>query len=297
MAHRVLPQPTATLAQGGCMFAFGLPFVATGVALAWIRLFRPEWIQYEGSPTPAAIIYGMAALFGGAGLLLWVPHAFAVAARLRQDRRAKQFPREPWRADRSWNSKGDRQRPVSDALGSLVFFAFMALFLAPFHWWMWAETWWPGVAIVALFDLFLLAGLAYWAYTVGRSLKYGAARIAYDQFPFFLGEPLGVSLMCRGGFERFDRLTVTVRFVKVKIESKDNRSDKVCHQHWAEERVFERALLAGVAELPLSFQLPEGDYDSRLGDDPPRYWEIEAKGEAPGIDFAAQFLLPIYARR
>jgi hypothetical protein len=33
-----------------------------------------------------------------------------------------------------------------------------------------------------------------------------------------------------------------------------------------------------------------------MSEEPPRYWEIETKGEAPGIDFKSRFLVPVYAR-
>ena len=127
-------------------------------------------------------------------------------------------------------------------------------------------------------------------------MKYGAACIAYDRFPFFLGEPLDVRLGCRGGLDRFEKLTVTVRFMKVKREQNGSSTDNVCYQHWAEALVFDASLLRGVRELPISVPLPRGDYGTWLSGDAPRYWEFEAKGDGPGIDFLARFLLPVYGR-
>jgi hypothetical protein len=294
--HPVLAETSASVAQGGCMVAFGLPFVAAGTYLAWMTRRHPERFDFSGPAMPMLFIYGVAALFLGSGLLLWSVGLRATIVRLRFEQRARRHPREPWLGDRAWNPKGDRERPFSSAIKSLFGIAFMLLFLAPFHWWMYADPWIPGILILTLFDLLFLGAVGYWVYTVGRAMKYGAARIEFDRFPFFLGESLDVRLGCRGRLDRFDKLTVTVRFIKVKQERKGSSSDNVCHQHWAHQLVFEEGLLRGVRELPISMSLPDGDYGTWLSGDAPRYWEIEAKGDGPGIDFLARFLLPVYGR-
>jgi hypothetical protein len=297
--HPVLTTETVVSpAQWGCLVAFGFPFVAIGSALAWAVAFRPDLIhQSEAQAMPKPWLYAVAGLFAGAGLLVWLPNTWGLIGSWRRTRRIRAHASEPWLVDGAWDPEGTRDHPIVDAVGSLVFYGYFALFLAPFNWWMWTleETYSPGVAIVAVFDLILLAGLGYWAYTVGRSLRYGASRVAFEQFPFFLGQTLRVRLGCRGGLDRFDTLKVTVRFVKLrKDKTSDDARDRRCEQHWAEEFTFDRALLAGVTELPISLTLPTGDYGTQLSADPARYWEIEARGEAPGIDFLAHHLLPVY---
>jgi len=294
--HPVLSETSGSIGQAGCMVAFGLPFVAAGTYLAWLTRFHYDQLSFSGPVMPTPLIYGFAALFVVSGLLLWWVGLRAVTLRLRFERRARQHPEEPWCGDRAWNPKGDRERPFSSAITGLCGFAFLVLFLAPFNWWMSADPWIPGIVIVAFFDLLPLGYLAYWLYTVGRSMKYGAARITFDRFPFFLGETMDVRLACRGRLDRFRKLSVTVRFIKVKREQSGSSSDNVCYQHWAEQLVFDESLLRGVRELPISVPLPDGDYGTWLSGDSPRYWEFEAKGEGPGIDFLARFLLPVYER-
>ena len=36
-------------------------------------------------------------------------------------------------------------------------------------------------------------------------------------------------------------------------------------------------------------------YSTGLGERPPRYWELEIEGNAPGVDYKAGFLVPVYA--
>jgi hypothetical protein len=295
--HPVLSETSSSVGQGGCMLAFGLPFVGAGGYLAWVLRFHPNQIDYGGPVMPMAFLYGFAALFVVSGLMLWLVAFRAIVNGLLFERRLRRHSEEPWLADRAWNPKGDRERPFSSAIQGLFGLGFLVLFLAPFHWWMWADTWIPGVFILALFDLLPLGALAYLLYSVGRAMKYGASWVGYDRFPFFLGETLEVRLGCRGRLDRFEKLTVTVRFIKVKQERSGSSNQTVCYQHWAEERVVDPSLLADPHVLPVYVPLPLGDYGTWLSDDSPRYWEIEAKGEAPGIDFLARFLLPVYARQ
>jgi hypothetical protein len=295
--HPVLSETAASLGQGGCMIAFGLPFVGAGSYLAWVVRFHPSQLDFSGPAMPTAFLYGFAALFVVSGLLLWSVALRAIAARLLFERRLRRHARAPWLADRAWNPKGDREHPLSTAVQGLFLPAFLALFLLPFHWWMWADTWIPGVLILALFDLFLIAALAYWLYTIGRSIKYGAAWIAYDRFPFFLGDTLEVRLGCRGRLDRFEKLAVTLRFIEVKSERVGKNNQAICYQHWSEQLLVDPGGLADPFVLPVSVRLPAGNYGTWLSDDPPRYWEIETKGEAAGIDFESRFLVPVYARQ
>ena len=295
--HTPLAQTTFSVGQGGCLTLFGLPFVAIGAYLAWTTRFHPEEISFSGPRMPLVFLYGVAALFGVSGLILWSVAFRATMARLLFERRMRRHSAEPWLADHAWNPKGEREHPFSGAIKSLFGFGFLVLFLAPFHWAMSVDFWAPGVPILAFFDLLPLGYLAYWLYGVARSLKYGAASIAYDRFPFFLGETLSVQLRCRGRFDRFETLVVTVRYIKLKqVRSDGSRNETICYQHWAEHKVVDPRLLAEPFVLPFSLPLPTGDYGTWLSDDTPHYWEIEAKGEAPGIDFAARFLLPVYSR-
>jgi hypothetical protein len=294
--HPVLSETTATLGQGGCLTAFGLPFVAAGAYLAWVTKVHPEQLFFSGPPMPVPFIYALASLFVVSGLILWSVALRAILAGFRLDRRRRRHVDDPWLGDRAWNPRGDREHPFSSTFKLLLGLGFLALFLLPFHWWMSADPWIPGILILALFDLFFLGGLAYFLYVVGRSIKYGAAWITYDRFPFFLGETLGVRLGCRGRLDRFDKVTVTLRFIEVKRERHGNSKNRVCYQHWAEQLVVDPRLLGDPLVLPVSMTLPTGDYGTCFSGDPPRYWEIEAKGEAPGIDFLTRFLVPVYSR-
>jgi protein-S-isoprenylcysteine O-methyltransferase Ste14 len=280
--------------HGGCLVVFALPFLAAGAAIAAVGL---GYFQAGPADAPRPVIGGVGVLFFLAGLLVAISGVKAMLAARRTARLMRERPHEPWIADHSWNPKGERERPFSKAVSGLFGLGFFALFLAPFNWWAVTERECIVVAIVGLFDLLLVGGIGFWIYEILRALKYGAAWVKFDVFPFFLGAPLNIRLGARGRLDRFQTLTVTVRFVRERYESRGDSQTAVCYQHWAEVLRFDPRHLRMTAELPIVVQLPSGDYGTWLSDTSASYWEVEMKGEAPGIDFESHFLLPVYTRR
>jgi hypothetical protein len=282
-------------AGGGCLVAFGLPFVALGAYLNWLVYAHIDRITFTDPPMPRPFLYILASIFLTAGLAVWSRGLHGIFASWRLERTMRANPDEPWWGDHGWKATGAHEHPFWGALGGLFFCAFFAAFLAPFHWWMSWERWIPGFFILAFFDLIFLGVAGAWLYGVARSIKYGAAWIRYGRFPFFLGETLDIRLGCRGSLARFDTITVTVRHVHTR-KDRDDSTQLTAYQHWAETLTIDPRSLQDANELPITLTLPTGDYGTWISDDPPRYWEVEANAEAAGIDFAARFLLPVYAK-
>lgn len=282
-------------AGGGCLVAFGAPFVAIGAWLGWTIYAHFDRINLTDPPMPKPFLYVMASIFGGAGLIVWMRGLRGIFENWRVERTMRANPDEPWWGDHSWKATGAREHPFWGALGGLMFCAFVAAFLAPFHWWMSWERWIPGFIIIGVFDLIFLGLAGAWLYGVLRAMKYGAAWIRYERFPFFLGETLDVRLGCRGSLARLDKITVTVRYVRTR-KNQESSGQLLAYQHWAETLTIDPRGLQDARELPIALRLPTGDYGTWISEDPPRYWEVETKGEAPGIDFASRFLLPVYSR-
>ncbi len=280
---------------GGCLIAFGLPFVAIGTYLAWLVRFHSDRITFEDPRMPDPFLYCFCAAFVGAGLMVWRGGIRAIFRNWRTTRWLRARPHEPWLGDYRWNPEGDRQRPFRGALGGLIAFAWLGAFLAPFHWWMAAVPWLQGQLVLGLFDAIFLAIALVWLFRLARSIRHGAGWVRFDRFPFFLGETLDVRLGCGGRLDRFEQLLVTVRFVHVKKGQEGSRR-VVAWQHWAERLAFVPSELQDPRVLPVSLALPTGDLGTWLSLEPPRYWEIEMKGVGPGLDFESRFLVPVYAK-
>jgi hypothetical protein len=262
-------------------------------------------------------------LFASAGgWLVWRGIGGALGA-WRQARVRRRYPREPWRGDYPWQAAGE-SAASSGAAGCLLFCAWVVGCLSLFIWRtlsplfedpqfvaLWEESRWeaftsswvPGTArwaagFVGLFAF--LAGLTVVTNT-WNWLRYGGGRFEFGSFPYFVGEPLLGRLRIKAPAEGFDKLTLRLRYIEERAEPGDRRGSNTINVYecWGESREYDKAALprGSTLELPVRFTPPE---DARLVTHlsglPPRYWVLEVHGDAPGLDYRASFLLPVYAR-
>ena len=131
-------------------------------------------------------------------------------------------------------------------------------------------------------------------------LRYGNSFLAYQEFPFALGDTLRARLRPPHHVSAIDQLTLTLRCVQetyVTTGSGDSRSTNVvCYELYKNVATYGRDRLAGLAgnEIPIEFRLPADQLSTSLAATPPIYWEIEARGKARGVDYEAVFLVPVY---
>jgi hypothetical protein len=285
--------------------AFGLPFMAAGVLLGLLArgVVRPT---EGGDPVPTWLPWCLALVFFGAGAFVSLKLGVGSwVERSRLKARRERHPHEPWRADHPWDPAGVSHTPGKSVPGQLAVFAFMTVFLAPFNYFTFyapqqaVPRWAQG--LVAVFDLILVLIVVGIVLTVVQQAKYGRAQLAFQSFPFFLGERLTARLRTSRPIGRFDKLTFTLRCIEERTEKSHSGGKTtirtVCDQLWCEEVALEGGSLREGHEVPVSFDLPVGDYGTSLAEAPARYWELAVAADTPGLDFAAQFLVPVYARR
>jgi len=133
-----------------------------------------------------------------------------------------------------------------------------------------------------------------------RGLKYGRVFLQYEQFPMLLGRRASVRLLLDRRVEAAS-VNCTVRLIEETVEVSYQGRGRNSRQYVCDQ-LYEEKLTAALAPgmdgrqtARVEFQLPEGDYATRLSGDEPRYWLFEAEASTPGIDFHARFLLPVYA--
>ena len=151
----------------------------------------------------------------------------------------------------------------------------MAAFLSPFNWWAFAlgegsiMLW----LIVGFFDLVIVTLLTDAVYHAARQYKYGRSRLRFSTFPYYLGETLDAAFSNPRLIGPYESLTYTLRCIQEKCEVR-----------------------GGDADLRIRFQLPDEDWETKLAERPPRYWSLQIKARTPGVDFDAEFLVPVYRR-
>lgn len=211
---------------------------------------------------------------------------------------------EPWYGDHDWDPHGVRDDSRRNLIRGFLGLGFLAFFLSIFNWWAFLseDTVVVLQIIVGLFDAVLLLGLGTLLHRLGRRLKYGRSKLRFCRFPFFLGESVDVELENRRGIGRYDRITLTLRCIQERIVTRGtgrNRSTSVvCYEQYCDTKTIEgpAAHRAGDPPIRISFELPDGDYETCLRERPPRYWELEVNSKTEGIDYHASFVLPVYRK-
>jgi hypothetical protein len=179
----------------------------------------------------------------------------------------------------------------------------MTALLAPFNYFAFYEprpdmpSW--AKFLVGFFDLILVLVVVGIVMTLVQQAKYGRARLAYQSFPFFLGDKLSARLRSSRPIGQFKKMTFTLRCIEERTETTRSGGKTtirtVCDHLWSDEVVLEGGAVREGNEVPVSFDLPLGDYGTRLAEPPARYWELAVVADTPGLDFSAKFLMPVYA--
>lgn len=210
----------------------------------------------------------------------------------------------PWDWDYSWNRAGARDDVWRRALRRFIWIAFLVLFLSPFHYLLMTieSTTFRvlGGLFLLVFDAAVLFTFASAVKAVMQGLKYGRVFLQYEQFPMLLGRPASVRLLLDRHVAA-GNVTCTLRFIEETIEVSHAGRGKTSRQYVFDQLYEEKRtapLVLGVdgrQAARIEFQLPSGDYSTRLNTDEPRYWLLEAEAATPGVDLHVRFLLPVYA--
>jgi hypothetical protein len=132
------------------------------------------------------------------------------------------------------------------------------------------------------------------------------AEVRFGRFPYFLGEPLEVTLVRAGATVPLTGLQARLTCVEEywgQPSHLDHHQPRTSVQRrlrrrdgWSETRPVRGTF---GSRIPVRFDLPPtgpGVQGTRLAAELPRYWELELWADLPGLDFHAVFLLPIYQR-
>jgi hypothetical protein len=285
---------------------FGMPFFLAGLAILLIGLkVIPVDPSSVHAPYWLVTLSGFIFLAPGAYFILHGLRGVAAARRREEMRFRRQDA--PWLADYPWQREGIRDHGSNRWRKVLIGIAFVAVFLVPFHYFIFNEED-DEVRIfrIALIcaDVAILCYAAWGVYLLLRHLKYGKSRLLFDRFPYHPGETLDVRFDNPGGLGAYDRLTMKLRFIEERVEThgrgRNRKTSLVLYQLYTDEQVIDQPGRIAPAEpaMPIHFPLPDDpELTNRLCEHPPRYWELEIKAETPGIDFDALFLVPVYAKQ
>jgi hypothetical protein len=279
-----------TLPALGCIVLFLLPFAAAGTfaGVMAVRAARSgDWAQ-AGFLTIFVLVFGGVG-FGGIGAVL--------AGRRRVEAGAAReaaHPGEPWLWREDWAARritDDSRRQmwfawVFAALWNLVsfpsaFFAVRSALNEGNH-----------AALVALLFPAIGVGLLVWALRATlRYRRFGVSHLELATLPAAVGHSLEGTLRTPAGLrpaEGFRVVLSCIRRVTTGSGKDRSTSESVL---WQEERT-----LAGTgASVPLAFAIPAdaAPCDAIRGSDG-TLWRLDVSAEVPGVDYAAQFEVPVF---
>jgi hypothetical protein len=284
---------------GGCLVFFGLPFMAIGSFVVALSL---GIIPLSGrANAPMWVLTAIGTLFAGAGLLIASLGVIGVARARKAKRRKEEHPLEPWFWDFPFDTRRASHGSLGPAIQGFVGFLFFALFLAAFHFWAFFTPDGPFPVKVFVILMDLVALLILWGafHALFSYLKYGTSRLHFGRFPFRPGGSIEAGLEASSKLRQAPKIDLTLRYIEEIIihRSSGKNSNTQINLYCLHEITQElpAALYAnGEGEIPITMRLPAGEYSTRLMERPRRYWELEVKAETPGIDYLANFVLPVY---
>ena len=126
-------------------------------------------------------------------------------------------------------------------------------------------------------------------------MKFGTSHLAFERFPFFLGEPMAVTLHPGKPIGPFAQISISLLCIHVKIQKNTGGT----YQLYSDKATFTLpgANIGLTEPLRLTFELPNSpSYTTYLNSMHPRYWELKVVVLTEGIPYSAVFLVPIYHR-
>jgi hypothetical protein len=280
----------------GCLIPFSLPFIASGITLGGGALGL--WPLKGDENAPMGVLTAGGAVFVVAGLFMLGRGIWQLRDNARRDSMRRSRPSEPWLADHPWSARAAGDTTLGQSATAFMMAAFLAIFLVPFNWCAFfsGDTNVLLAAIVAFFDLITLLIIGKGTYLLIRFLKFGSSTLVFRRFPFFLGDTLEADFRTSADVRSLKSLVFTLRCIREQVDAQAAGSglNLAVFEVWKDVRVVEPP----AGEIPVSVRLPaETHFSTELQTQTPRYWELEVTGEAPGVDFGARFLVPVYEAR
>jgi hypothetical protein len=260
--------------------------------------WRHEPIGQRQRAVPPEVVACLGGALAVLGLVLLRGSVLAAmrTARLRQ--KAAENPEEPWLGDFEWSPRGIEDSCRATALRAVAATMLVTLLLVPIN--VWTFTRRPSdltlLITVLVFDLAVPIALARALYLLGRHWSLGVSQLAFRRFPFFTGSKIEVGLSStRADFRAFRCLVLRLRLVEEVWEKVGRRRRLERTQLYFDELELSRAELSrSWSGVQACFRVPRSFPGTQLSQEPVRYWELEAQGEAPRRRYRARFLLPVY---
>jgi hypothetical protein len=310
---------------GGILF--GTPFVVFGVAgvLAGMKVFGEAFERGRHAPHWVFVLFGLFFIIAGSGI--WALTARMVLAEKARRRTALEHGGHPAFADYPWNAEEFVANPWPKVIHTAMMTVIMAVFLVPFHYFIFKDAWAKGAAIHArgevgtgqavmnvlekvnvvpalflvVFDGIILWSLGALALSVIRAARFGKGRLKWSVFPILPGSEATLNFELPRAIGSFDEAVVELRCIKEFWETRGtgkNSSRTMVHEQiWAESRTASANIYDKLGcGITVKFSIPASAPSTSLSAEMPIFWRADLRVKMAGPDYIASFLVPVYAK-
>jgi hypothetical protein len=148
--------------------------------------------------------------------------------------------------------------------------------------------------------MILLGVGSYLLKNVGQFLTLGNGRVKFSDFPFFLGQPMYLTIEDMP--EDLTNVQLNLRCIEEAYEIREREGGQkresivVCYQIYHEAQTIRGEQVNETGELRCAWNLPDDKYlTSTPSERPAKFWELEVQGTRSGMDYHSRFLLPVHA--
>ena len=279
----------------GCVVAFGLLFAGAGL-LALVQSAR----HYATRPDAiVGIVVGGVFTLTGLGIVIGAAYGASNLKRKAALRTA--HPDQPWKWREDWANGAIRDTNRQNTIGLWVFAIIwnaisfpIAFFAGPQ---VASDNKWV-VLIVLLFPFVGVIMLISAIYQTMRSMKFGTSVCHLERVPIVPGRLFrgDVQLQSDATPANGYRLHImSINAVTTRTGKNRSTSERLV---WDAETVVESSAAMRSpmgTRVPFQFATPPDAHPSDDRDDYDRYpWRLAATAELPGVDYSAQFELPVF---
>lgn len=238
-------------------------------------------------------------VFAAAGLGVFVAGAVSAGRKRKNIQLQERFPGRPWRADARWQGFELRERPLPTIFGSLALAVVTGAFVSVFWILLSSDKNAPffAKAIIGLITLLPLGCLFNAVYRTIRYLKYGSPTLVFSQMPFVPGRENLALLHVKTHLGAEEGVELTIQRQKKEwVRHGSKRSQRVTVEYSETKTVkqdYADRSRQGSA-IPVRFTIPEDQPETSEDQEPATVWRLIAKAATPGVDFGAEFVLPVF---
>ena len=218
-----------------------------------------------------------------------------------QERLEARHPDTPWRWKSDWSDGRIRTSGSAQFLFPMIFAVFWNLISTPLLFLLPREVLDNGnkAALIGLIFPLLGLGLIVWA---ARAFlhwkKFGDSVFEMSTFPGVVGGPLAGRILTSVDIQPISGFDLTLSSIhRVTTGSGKNRSTTERVQ-WQDTQHIDRETLdydPTRSSIPVSFSIPyEAEPTEERSADDETLWRLEVAAETAGIDFSAQFEIPVF---